>query len=388
MKVLMFHNDYRLAGGETKSVRSEVANLLKQGVKVELAMRSTPASLGVRDAVDILLTGRSAADEAATLIRRFEPDVIHVQNIWPGWGHGLIQAIGNSGVPYVQTLRNYRWTCLSANHFRNGSACFDCSKAATAVSGVMHKCYRGSHTQSAALALHDVNLRLARSGAQPSAIILLSNEMRRVVAPTIPPLVPVVVKYNSLDPEPTPLNGEKSGMVWVGRLEQEKGFDLVSEAWLRWPSKIPFTIIGNGQLAASAQSLQMSYPDSVTWYPELNHHATIERIASSQFAVMLPRWSEPFGRVALECLSVGTPVLHSGRGALPEVVGDSGWAVDCDIETVVDQLDHCLVESAGLRVGARSRYEQSFSAAQTTRQLMRLYASVAEAEKPQRERNG
>lgn len=388
MKVLMFHNDYRIAGGETKSVQSEVANLLKNGVEVELAMRSTPASLGIRKAVDIVLTGRSASDEAAELIRRFEPDVIHVQNIWPGWGHGLIRAIGNSGVPYVQTLRNYRWTCLSANHFRDGSPCFDCAKSATAVRGIVHKCYRGSRPQSAALALHDANLRHAQAGAKPSAVIVLSNEMRKVVEPSIPPIVPIIVKYNSLDPEPSPLDGPKSGMIWVGRLEQEKGFDLVSEAWLRWSSKIPITIIGDGKLAATAQSLQMAHPDRVTWYPELDHHSTIQKIASSKFAVMLPRWSEPFGRVALECLSVGTPVLHSGRGALPEVVGDSGWVVNGQIDSIVDQLDRCVVESGGLRVLSRNRYDEMFSALRTTRQLIELYASVAVAEGPQKERNG
>jgi glycosyltransferase involved in cell wall biosynthesis len=42
------------------------------------------------------------------------------------------------------------------------------------------------------------------------------------------------------------------------------------------------------------------------------------------------RWVEQFGRVAVEAMASGVPVLASADGALPEVVGDAGMLVPED----------------------------------------------------------
>src|SRR5205814_6027850 len=59
------------------------------------------------------------------------------------------------------------------------------------------------------------------------------------------------------------------------------------------------------------------------------------RLLGSATATLLPvRWDEPFGMVALESLSAGTPVVAYARGGLTEVVHDgrSGVLVDPDDE--------------------------------------------------------
>ena len=48
-------------------------------------------------------------------------------------------------------------------------------------------------------------------------------------------------------------------------------------------------------------------------------------------AAAMPSYSEGFGLPAIEAMACGTPVLSSNRGALPEVVGDTGLYFDpCD----------------------------------------------------------
>jgi glycosyltransferase involved in cell wall biosynthesis len=49
-----------------------------------------------------------------------------------------------------------------------------------------------------------------------------------------------------------------------------------------------------------------------------------ELMRGARVVVVPSLWPEAFGLVALEAMSVGTPVIVSDRGALPEIVGPSG----------------------------------------------------------------
>ncbi len=62
-------------------------------------------------------------------------------------------------------------------------------------------------------------------------------------------------------------------------------------------------------------------------------------------AVLMPSlWEEGFGRVAVECLVNGIPVLASRRGALPEVLGDAGLLFDVPEAYCQDMLSTPSVE--------------------------------------------
>lgn len=50
-------------------------------------------------------------------------------------------------------------------------------------------------------------------------------------------------------------------------------------------------------------------------------------------------WSEGFGRVAMEAMAAGVPVIGSDRGALPETLGDGGIVMPLDLEKWVDLLN-------------------------------------------------
>ena len=38
----------------------------------------------------------------------------------------------------------------------------------------------------------------------------------------------------------------------------------------------------------------------------------------------LPNWKEQFGRVIIEAMACGVPVVGSDSGAIPDVIGDAG----------------------------------------------------------------
>ena len=57
----------------------------------------------------------------------------------------------------------------------------------------------------------------------------------------------------------------------------------------------------------------------------------VEGLMGAASALVLPSLDEGFGLPALEAMSVGTPVIASDAGSLPEVVGDA--ACSCPVRT-------------------------------------------------------
>lgn len=66
--------------------------------------------------------------------------------------------------------------------------------------------------------------------------------------------------------------------------------------------------------------------------------------------LLFPSFDEGFGLPVLEAMAVGTPVIASNRGALPEVGGDAAMYVEPDdIEGMSFALSQCLLVPEGIR---------------------------------------
>ena len=119
---------------------------------------------------------------------------------------------------------------------------------------------------------------------------------------------------------------------YVGRLESHKGVDVLLDALSRVPAAT-LEIVGDGpqraELEARAAALQLD--DRVRFVGALGRDAIADVYRRVHVVVVpsltTPAWKEQFGRVAAEAMSVGTPVIASDSGSLPEVVGPGGLLV-------------------------------------------------------------
>lgn len=97
--------------------------------------------------------------------------------------------------------------------------------------------------------------------------------------------------------------------------------------------------------------------------------------------LLYPSWDEGFGLPLLEAMAVGTPVIASNRGALPEVGGDAAVYVDPeDIEAMSFALIQCLLVPEGVReireLGIQRAAEFSWErAAQETMKILKEVGS-------------
>ena len=62
-----------------------------------------------------------------------------------------------------------------------------------------------------------------------------------------------------------------------------------------------------------------------------------------------PTWKEQFGRVLVEAMAAGVPVIGSSSGAIPEVIGDAGDVVpEGDAGELASRITRLLTDPAHL----------------------------------------
>ena len=121
-------------------VDSEIELLRSHCHPVETYFRSNDDVAGMSSltlARHTLWSSRTS-HELTELIRRFQPDVIHVHNTFPLVSPSLYWAAERARVPVVQTLHNFRLMCLNALFLREGKVCgyFLSSYSARKLSGI------------------------------------------------------------------------------------------------------------------------------------------------------------------------------------------------------------------------------------------------------------
>ena len=115
-------------------------------------------------------------------------------------------------------------------------------------------------------------------------------------------------------------------LTWVGRIVPNKGLAEAIQAARR--ARVKLRIFGPVEDASYfAEKVEPSLSKGIEFHGHRSADRLRSEVAHARGAIVTPLWDEPFGLVAAEALSCGTPVVGFDRGALSEVVGDCGILV-------------------------------------------------------------
>ncbi len=117
---------------------------------------------------------------------------------------------------------------------------------------------------------------------------------------------------------------------YIGRLVPEKGIRVLLEAAAQLDGDWRMRLVGGGSarddMAALAHSLGTA--DKVAFIGQLPsgdlpaEYHKLDALALP--SLTRPNWKEQFGRVLVEAMASGTPVIGSDSGAIPGVIGEAG----------------------------------------------------------------
>jgi glycosyltransferase involved in cell wall biosynthesis len=384
LRVLQVHNKYRQRGGEDGVVASEAELLRRHGHVVLEHFASNPEGASAAATLALAPWNPSSSRSMRNTLRDNPPDVAHVHNTWFTLTPSVLGALRQAKVPVVMTLHNYRLVCVNALVFRDGKPCQDCV-GHSPLPGIRHRCYRDSTVQSAAAAATISFNRARRTWVNAVDLFIAPSRVLRdtLVAGGLPADRFVIRPHAVADAGPrTGAPSSSSTVLYVGRVSQEKGIDVLLDAWERArPRDLELVVVGDGP---EREALERRGVDGVRFTGWLSKDEVRALMLAARAFVFPSVCFESFGLTIVEAMSAGLPVIASAHGSAAEIVGEIGpewlaapgraddWAARL---AILD--DAAALDVAGKR--AREIYESQYAQERGISSLLDAYQTAIDA---------
>ncbi len=321
-------------GHEVHVMFSLDAYELKRGKIAELSFEPSPVHLhplrspvGRLEVPLVYLRGRSAyfSGEFERLLGEVSPDVVHHHNI-SLLGYDLLPKRG----PYLNlyTAHDYWLICQRNDLFIKGALCTG-NRSCALRSRRPPQLWR--RREAFTCAIRDVDLAIA-----PSKYVCHTLSER-----TGMPMV-TIPNFVHSPPEDVPPSEFSDYFLYVGVLESHKGImelvELFKEHWREIGARL--LVAGAGSLEKRLRAyVKKNDIEDVVRLLGWCDHSTLYSLYRDAHALVIPSlWPENAPLVALEALSVGTPVLTSNMGGLPEIAGLQGEGFVCGLDHLKEAL--------------------------------------------------
>jgi len=381
MKILVCHGSgpSNFPSGELSVIEREADYLRRQGHTVYHYFNNDAVGWNVFS----LFWSRLKNRELANKIQELQPDVVHFHSVVPYLGLLSLSVPKRFGIPVVQTLHNGRWVCVEGGYIRDDTYCEQCV-GNMGWKGVVSGC---GHGYAAAFLLFFINLYARVTGKLflwVSKFIAVSTYVKRQHILSGFPGDQILVNNNGVDLDE--FEGKSSswkkrqGIAFVGRVSVAKGSDVLKSVISS--VKCPIHIVGDGpELCELQQYCESNGYTHVVFWGKLLRQQVLEVLGSVVCAVVPSQCGDSFPTVVVESMALGTPVVASDLGGLPDLVGAGGGVVvvhdkaDQFIDSINDFL--CNREQAELSgKNARKYVQEHLSTEVTGKRLLSIYEEL------------
>ena len=349
-------------GHEVHVMHSIDAYRIKRGKHVPLKQEADHNNLYVHrvesplktlDPLMVYTSGNSfyVRKKFSEAVKEIHPDVVHHHNI-SLLGYGILEKKDNYLSLY--TAHDYWLICPTSNLLKNKEKiclrkdCFTCALKSRRPPQVWRS-FRSFKT-----AIEGIDL-----------MICPSNYVRRRLAEEIDVKSVTLPNFAPSPPKNIPSASHSHYFLFVGMLEIHKGILNLLQLFkeLRREINARLVVVGDGSLKKDVIDFikRNSLNDFVS-YEGFVGEEELYSLYKNALALIIPSiWPENAPLVALEALSVGTPVIASNNGGLPEIIGKvNRKLIFDDLDGLKDILLHFSKTEFPPTVIKRV-YEQNFS---------------------------
>ena len=387
MRILIAHNFYQIPGGEDAVARSEIDLLRSFGEEVFTYERHNDELKRLNPFKQIthfvsLSHNRHSYNQMREILRKHRPQVAHFHNIYYMMTPSVYQACRDEGVPVVQSLHNYRMMCSNGLLYRDGHVCEDCLRK-DVWEGVKHRCFRDSAVMTALMA--STLDRLWRKEVWINAVdryIVAAEFTRGKYMDRGIPVENIDLKPHFMHPDPGRRQKDAGYVFYLGRLSQEKGVDVLLNAW-RSLKDIPLKIAGTGGMEVKLKKFAAEHDlKNVEFLGFLDQHQCQGLLREASLVVIPSVCYENFPRVVVEAFACGVPAVASRLGSLAELIedGETGLLVEPGDSAALSRgVRRCFenrLQTMRMGENARRVFEDKYSARANYEKLIGIYQDV------------
>ena len=397
MKVLLIHNFYQSSSpsGEDTVYRNEAAMLRDNGIEVIQYERHNDDISGTFKKIKTafnMVWSKETYGELRELIKKEKPDLAHFHNIWYSISPSAYYACKDSGVPVVQTLHNFRMFCANGLLLRDDRVCGDCI-GKFPWRGAAHACFRNSRLYSLPVVASEIihGMRKTWTNAIDSYIALTEFGKNKFIQCGLPS-GRIFVKPNFLADPPSPDYRMGAYALYLGRLSEEKGLDVLMNAVILYnrmtSAPLKIMIIGDGPLKGRLENMaKTGNLFNVEFQGRRDFNQCLDLLAGSCFMIMPSICYENFPMAVREAFACGKPVIASRLGALAEIVQEQSTGLlfkAGDSADLAEKMRWMMEnEDACIKMGknARTEFENKYTAERNFDSLMDIYRKTISTRK-------
>ncbi len=310
---------------DKRNLPSEYAKYFTSNIDYENA--------GLRDkltAVGRIIYSIEAKQKIEHLLQDHPVDLAHFHIFQHQISPSVFGPLRKARIPLVLTLHDFKPICPNYLMYTNNQICEAC-KGHKFYNCVLNSCTKNSRFKSMVNMMEMYFHHLMGYYKNVDQYIAVSEFYRQKMIEFGFPPEQITLIPNFIDTERFQYTDQDDGYgLYFGRLSHEKGLGTLLEASAMTP-EIPMVITGTGpaekELRQKANSLGLS---NVTFTGYKSGDCLINLLKGASFTVLPSEWYENCPMSILESLAVGTPVIGSRSGGIPELinVGDDGFTFE------------------------------------------------------------
>lgn len=291
---------------------------------------------------------KAFAPAAAAIVREWRPDLIHAHSTFAG-AIARLRSRVRPMPPIVYCPHGWVFDVPRSNIARSVTRLAERAMSPWAARIV---------------AISEAEARDGRlAGIRPERIVVVNNGVAADVSD-----------------EKAPWDDARRKVLFVGRLDRQKGIDVLLEAVHGRERTLSVRIVGDQVVSADgAQDDGRAGLPHVEFLGWADKAAVARHINACDVVVMPSRW-EGFGLVAIEAMRAGKAVVASAVGGLVEIVveGETGRLVEPEDPVALARA--LLLDDperlAAMGVAGRERFLRYFTSDRMNAELLQIYAGV------------
>lgn len=272
-----------------------------------------------------IIYSSEAKQKISQVLDDFKPDYVHLNNINFQLTPSILYAIKEKNIPIIQTLHDYQNIC--PNHMlyieHKKEICERC-KGGKFFNCVKNKCIHNSTAKSIVGYLESSYYHSKKAYDLIDAFVCPSQFLADKMIEFGVNKDKLHTIHNFIKDEYQDISFEKKDYgIYFGRLSIQKGIGTLIKVMKQTP-EINYVIAGGGELEDEIKNLNLPNVDFVGFK---SGNELMKLIGSAAFSILPTEWYENCPMSVLESLMLGTPVVATSIGGVPELIkhGEDGF---------------------------------------------------------------